>query len=273
METTVECFIEKVRNRPCLWNMNHVSYRDVAKKDAAWERVAKECGMSCGRDAKSQWKKLRDSHREALRRRKPEAGPSAQYLKPWKYEEDMRFILSQSENKDVPLYSNDSNDTQESNNDNLAEANNMTIKILPTDMPDSVYHEDPLYSDLDNRKRKGDMSDIYELEKLREERERHREELLRQVAVMNRNEDALSKLFESLCYKTRDLPKYLQLRVQREIFDSVSRAEEEALALDPVMNAYNSVSPRYNPASVGSQRHYDVPSDFEAKLNRKSIDS
>ncbi|XP_052750028.1 uncharacterized protein LOC128200484 [Galleria mellonella] len=44
--------------------------------------------------------------------------------------------------------------------------------------------------------------------------------------------DALTNLFSSLYQKTRDLPKHLQLRVQREISESVTRAEEEVLLRD-----------------------------------------
>lgn len=49
MENTVEFFIERVRSQPCLWNQNHVSYRDHNKKDITWERIAKECGMVNGK--------------------------------------------------------------------------------------------------------------------------------------------------------------------------------------------------------------------------------
>lgn len=41
-------FIEKVRVNPCLWDVNSVQYRDVSRKDAIWEVVAKECGMDNG---------------------------------------------------------------------------------------------------------------------------------------------------------------------------------------------------------------------------------
>lgn len=52
---SVDFFIEKVRKYACLWNTSHVAYRDTAKKDLIWERVAKQCAMSNG---KQLYKKL-----------------------------------------------------------------------------------------------------------------------------------------------------------------------------------------------------------------------
>ncbi|KAH9641234.1 hypothetical protein HF086_003221 [Spodoptera exigua] len=53
------------------------------------------------KEAKSHWKKLRDSHREALRRRKTTTGQAAQNMKPWKYENLMEFLLPHRENNET----------------------------------------------------------------------------------------------------------------------------------------------------------------------------
>ncbi|CAB3251855.1 unnamed protein product [Arctia plantaginis] len=257
---TVEFFIEKVRDCPCLWNMDHVSYRDMARKDLAWERVAKECNMSNGREAKIQWKKLRDSHREALRRRKPSSGISAQNLKPWKYEEKMKFVLTKTEVKESAIFWNDSNDTHNSG-DNLIE-NNVTAEVTLPEPVLPMRYPDPLYTD----------------QEIREEKYRERHERRMHTFDMNRS-DGLSKLFDSFCQKTRELPKYLQLRVQREIFDTICRAEEEALSLnlDPI-NAYSpmsSSSPQgYTRApniDRETQRDGEDP-EYERKYSRQSLD-
>lgn len=258
MESTVESFIEKVKIRPCLWNIHHVSYRDIAKKETLWERVAKECGLANGREARMQWKKLRDSHREALRRQKPAAGPSAQFLRPWKYEEHLKFILTQTENhREAQFISNDSNDTEESVNDNATE--NKMIEIPEPEMlslPETLINTDQYTSGRN---------------KIREERERRRGGMRQQSFDRNRS-DALATLFDSLYQKTRELPKYLQLRVQREIFASVSQAEEEALSLttgqDPIGGyslAPSSSSVQYNDmnASKEPQEDYVIESDTE----------
>lgn len=90
---------------------------------------------------------------------------------------------------------------------------------------------------------------IQRREKNREQRRAERDEIRKHITDANRPQDALSHLFESFCQKTRDLPKYLQLRVQREIFETITRAEEEALSYDS-MNTYYSSTPS-NSSSYG----------------------
>lgn len=44
----MELFIEKVKLHPCLWKMSDISYRDIGKKDLAWDKIARECEMANG---------------------------------------------------------------------------------------------------------------------------------------------------------------------------------------------------------------------------------
>ncbi|XP_075973142.1 uncharacterized protein LOC142974597 isoform X2 [Anticarsia gemmatalis] len=186
------------------------------------------------REAKANWKKLRDSHREALRRRNPENGPSAQTLGKWKYEDEMKFLVPQNTDfTDYESVGEDSNTVFE------METKHDSVQVLVD--PLSITKKD-LIEDNDER------------ERMRAEKEQHRDEMRQQAFDMNRD-DPLSKLFDSLCEKTRELPKYLQLRVQREVFESVSNAEEEAMQLDMV----NSSGGNATPASV-------------RKMNRRSVD-
>ncbi|KAM3957729.1 uncharacterized protein ACR2FA_008242 [Aphomia sociella] len=224
---TTELFIQNVRKFPCLWDMNNITYRDMTRKEKSWEIVARECNMLNGLEAKAQWKRLRDCHREALRRRKISAGQGARFFSPWKYEQLMDFLLPHTENKDsptnFPIDPDGSGDIS-------------TECLLP---PPS--RTEPL-----SKNRAIDDTVTEEREKIREERQKERDKWRRQIIETNRiRRDALSDLFSSLCQKTRDLPKYLQLRVQREIFESVARAEEEALTLEQTMNE----SPRSSTSS------------------------
>lgn len=43
---------------------------------------------------RGEWKKLQDSHRQAMLRRKTRSGQGAKNMKPWKYEALMSFLLS-----------------------------------------------------------------------------------------------------------------------------------------------------------------------------------
>ncbi|XP_045764305.1 uncharacterized protein LOC123866664 [Maniola jurtina] len=228
----MESLIEKVKQYPCLWNMNDIYYRDTGKKDAAWDRIAKQCGLVNGREAKNQWKKLRDSHREALRRRKT---ATVQILRPWKYEAQMEFVLQQSEYTEtvssLPTLQDSHHDTQNSSD------------IESTPSPPGSPHPSSSYIDHENRKQK-----ILEMSSF----------------DMNRvPQDALSNLFASLYQKTRELPKYLQLRVQREIFESVTRAEEEAMSLDPLNSYYSPVA--RNSSALQSSPFSDASADTKPK--------
>ncbi|XP_026317841.1 uncharacterized protein LOC113228699 [Hyposmocoma kahamanoa] len=237
----MDSFIEKVKLYPCLWDTSHVSYRDTAKKDLVWQHVARECGITSGKEAQCQWKKLRDSHREAMRRRKTS---TAQNWRPWKYETEMGFLLLQNVKRPTFL-----NDTQDSTYDALNTTENPinnTIKESPPESPPLSEYSLPTEENMNhcvlhptsstesensNQKRlvTESITDIFQE---RELRQIHKDELRRQVIDMHHcPQDALSKLFDSLCQKTRELPKYLQLRVEREIFEAVSRAEEEALSM------------------------------------------
>ncbi|CAK1578512.1 unnamed protein product [Parnassius mnemosyne] len=210
----MEIFIEQVRSHTCLWDTDSVAYRDTARKDLAWKLVAKACGMVNGAEAKNQWKKLRDSHREAMRRRKTATASQAQAIGPWKYEKLMEFLLPQNRES----YANFCNES---------------------------YSDSHLGLSMDENDTNGGPSTIeVEREMRRQLKEKEREEMRRHFYDENRvMRDALSDLFSSMCQKTRELPKYLQLRVQREIFESVTRAEEEALSYETT----SANSSYYNP--------------------------
>lgn len=197
-----------------------------------------------GQEAKSQWKKLRDSHREAMRRRKTSTGQATQNLKPWKYETLMEFLLSQTENSETSFnYSiyleETSYNTQKISDQNT---NNYVIESHPPPSESPLSTLSTIKSEKNSNQL--DISEIVQRrEKNREQRRTEREELRRDIIDSNRPQDALSALFASLCQKTRDLPKYLQLRVEREIFETINRAEEEALSYDSMndlKNEYNS---------------------------------
>lgn len=174
-----------------------------------------------------------------MRRRKTSTG---QNLRPWKYEIEMEFLL--------PTAKRFLNDTQDISYDTLNSTDSTAINTIKESPPESPLSESSLYppednanhcvlhptssteSENSNQKRLVTES-VTEILHEKEQRQIHRDELRRHAFDMHHAlpQDALSKLFDSLCQKTQELPKYLQLRVQREIFEAVTRAEEEALSL------------------------------------------
>ncbi|CAH2229917.1 uncharacterized protein LOC120637741 [Pararge aegeria] len=92
----METFIEGVRLHPCLWNPMHPEYREVHVKDEAWQRVVDRYNNNSIPNiqiAKTEWKKLRDNHRDALKRAKLGKNKllPAQ-ITTWKYAKAMQFL-------------------------------------------------------------------------------------------------------------------------------------------------------------------------------------
>lgn len=171
-------------------------------------------------------------------------------MKPWKYENLMEFLLPHRENNET--FSNFSNPTQGHDTENTSDTIITDIDIVGSPPPPAEYSLSTT-STIQSGKKNSKQLEITEIiqrrEKNREQRRAERDEIRKHITDANRPQDALSHLFESFCQKTRDLPKYLQLRVQREIFETITRAEEEALSYDS-MNTYYSSTPS-NSSSYG----------------------
>lgn len=202
------------------------------------------------------WKRLRDSHREALRRR----GQAAHNLNPWKYEVLMEFILPQMSTIETrePANSTASQDGCNGHNDtsdaNTNDVEPQTVQVSPESAIPATSSSEP------DRKQKTPNL-VLANAKHQDNRERRREHWQterghhrRHMMDSNRDNmaslssDALSNLFTSLCQKTKLLPRFLQLRVQREVFESVTRAEEEAMSLESLNVCY---SPNNETSSYG----------------------
>ncbi|XP_053696478.1 uncharacterized protein LOC128743825 [Sabethes cyaneus] len=59
--------VKHIRNFPCLWNHRHKHYRNVLKRNAAWDSVAQTMNISVA-EARALWKKARDAHRYLTRK-------------------------------------------------------------------------------------------------------------------------------------------------------------------------------------------------------------
>nr|CAD7457489.1 unnamed protein product [Timema tahoe] len=88
-----EMLIEKVRSRPFLYDAKSGDYRDQEMRTNAWEEIGKELKIKPG-IAKDTWEKLRRCFMNALsRRRNKKSGDGATKMPPWKFEQEMSFIL------------------------------------------------------------------------------------------------------------------------------------------------------------------------------------
>ncbi|VEN61351.1 unnamed protein product [Callosobruchus maculatus] len=90
-----EKLIEEVRNFKFLYDTNDENYLKIKLTDCVWREIAKNLGLKNGNEARTAWKKLRNCHRDALRRQKKcmRSGIPASEIQPWRYQKQMNFLL------------------------------------------------------------------------------------------------------------------------------------------------------------------------------------
>ncbi|XP_059050751.1 uncharacterized protein LOC131845678 [Achroia grisella] len=225
----MDVFIETVKKYPNLWDVNDATFKDFSQKNGYWQKVAKATGLPGASEAKLQWKRLRDCYREALRRRKITIERGLPVHGRWKYEHLMEFLLPLPERKE-----------KQHSNKNFTPEFEINLDTEPIVTCNRVIPALPTLENLNTEKlltrfNTENIENTIQIERVkrRELRRKERQQTRQEAVEANRfDNDAITELFSSLCRKTKELPKYLQLRVQREIFESVSRAEEEALTFE-----------------------------------------
>ncbi|XP_022825544.1 uncharacterized protein LOC111355728 [Spodoptera litura] len=223
----MEEFIDMVHQLPCLWDTGCRDYRDMRKKELAWKRIVTQ--LKCDdipdvKTAKAEWKKLRDSHRDSLKRARAMAnGQDEVITNKWKYADIMKFLLpymkTRKRKRNVTISSDENKESSPSPSDSLLEARPCTSNTDKLDF-NSESHTSQLEStSLENehmyRKRKVE-NDIGEI-----------------MIDMDRNNSSytsskhpLDSFFESMCETTKQFPTWLQYTVKRKIFNVISEAED-----------------------------------------------
>ncbi|XP_055627966.1 uncharacterized protein LOC129769613 [Toxorhynchites rutilus septentrionalis] len=88
-ECKMEELIEAVRSEKCIYVVKHQDYLNTKLKDSIWKQIAEALNLKDGSEAKKCWEKLRNNHRDALRRQKiskPKSGSGAVNIKPWRFQ-------------------------------------------------------------------------------------------------------------------------------------------------------------------------------------------
>ncbi|KAJ8733538.1 hypothetical protein PYW08_001836 [Mythimna loreyi] len=224
----MEEFINMIRQLPCLWDTGCREYRDMRKKDAAWKRIVAE--IKCKdipdvKSAKAEWKKLRDSHRDSLKRAKAVSNGTEMVISnKWKYAEIMEFLLpfmrSRKRRRSLTTSSDDNKESSPSPSDSFLEvqpstSNTDTLNFTPES------HTNKIDTSLPNehvfRKRKIE-NEIGEIMIDMDDRNSSR--------YGERNKHPLDSFFESMCETTKQFPTWLQYTVKRKIFNVISEAED-----------------------------------------------
>lgn len=179
-----------------------------------------------GKIAKNEWKKLRDSHRESLKRAKANtSGQAATPTNTWKYATLLEFLLPYMKNR--KRTGNQPSESQElSSNPSLSEDQNTTS------LEDTAHNDtQPQADDTTNspittttethrNKRKSNDDSLHDLLKeidegyIRrcEERSRRRAD---EVEQATRNRHPLNMFFDSMCETTKKFPDWIQRDVKK----------------------------------------------------------
>ncbi|XP_050307517.1 uncharacterized protein LOC126744203 [Anthonomus grandis grandis] len=235
----MEQLIESVRKYPCLWKVDTEDYKNNEIKEAAWRKVVAECGITDVKEAKLMWKKLRDGHRQALNKRKTTTGQAANSdTRPWKYENQMYFLLPHLTNRQrstSAVVTNDAVTNVTETQDATETAENIegnselqASQQNTTNQPSQQTHKTPRA----NRKTDKITAYLEQEQKRRELRSIDRDLFRRKLLENNlkpKEDTALKKFFDSMYDETNKLSDYLQVKVQRQIFNSVMEARKEQL--------------------------------------------
>lgn len=232
-----------------------------------------------GEEAKTMWLKLRNSYRDARRRQMKciKSGAAPENIRLWRFQKQMTFLERFMSSGHREGNVNDSDDDSQ-----LPSALPISNEILDSENVDgdnsheSVTHEQfnnadvdrdnieestrktsgtlvqtPVASSKQSKKRKQDdmQSLLKRALQQRDERTKKREEERRKLESRdNLTDDPLYNFFISMYQLTRKMPPNYQHRVRTQLFQAVSKAEEE------IMNIPS------RPPSTLTSSHYSVVS-------------
>ncbi|XP_028131789.1 uncharacterized protein LOC114327381 isoform X1 [Diabrotica virgifera virgifera] len=232
----VERLIEIVRDNPVLYDTNHDNYMRTKLKDEIWEEIGLELNTD-GNSVKDQWRKLRDSYREALRRQSSKIGHKSGPVRLWLYQKEMEFLIPHMKNRTTagtltatynPADTIEYPELQLSDEIKSEHIDDTTVPVdeAPNDAEEVecfqrpkaikrtiVTLSEPIKRYINNSEERVKRKLIQQLSQ--EEKESHRD-------------DALYQFFMSMYTITKKLPMKYQRQVRMKVLEEVSKAEEES---------------------------------------------
>ncbi|XP_026726168.1 uncharacterized protein LOC113492736 isoform X1 [Trichoplusia ni] len=192
-------FIEAVRAYPCLWNPQHPNYPEVHARSQAWQNVIKEINDSSIpniKAARTEWRKLRDNHREALKRAKlgqnkllPAQVTTWKYAKAMQFlEPHMKYRITENIEMDPPVSTGSKSSEHDVSTTNA-------VEVIKSDIP--LKRRCPDHDQTASTK-----------------------------AHHEKDTDALESFFNCILKSTRDMPPWMQTQVKKKIFAVIIDAEE-----------------------------------------------
>lgn len=183
------------------------------------------------KEIKALWKKLRDGHRQALNKKKPSNGQAgfSDSSRVWKYEKQMAFLVPYLSNRQrsTNVFAGLDMTQQSDDNTQVEVEDEESVVTAKVPQPQVIYR-----TNIPRHKRKSDhlLLDHLELKQKRRDTKPKTREVFRQELLCSKPEDTgLKKFFDSMCDQTSALPEYLNIKVQRQVFNIVMEAREKEL--------------------------------------------
>ncbi|XP_074039950.1 uncharacterized protein [Leptinotarsa decemlineata] len=293
-----EKIIEAVRKNPELYDTKHANYMKTKLKTRIWQDIATDLNLE-GEAAKTMWLKLRNSYRDARRRQMKslKSGAAPENIRPWRFQKQMTFLESfmsagpregnvndsddDSQHSSALPLSNEILDSEnvegEHCSSNHEQSNNADVeedKVEESSTKTTGTLEQTSVANTKKQKiRKQD--DVHCLLKRslqkREERSKQREEERRKLESRdNPSDDPLYNFFLSMYQLTKNLPPQYQHRVRGQLFQAVSKAEEDVMNLQSrpssSLTSYNysvASSPSTHAWSDSHQTHFQISQQLQ----------
>ncbi|PSN40204.1 hypothetical protein C0J52_25409 [Blattella germanica] len=225
----METLIELVKNHPCLYDTNHEDYVKTKVKEEIWNKIARILECPSGETVKTQWRKLRDCHRDALRRYKTKKknGEITPLSKQWMYLKQMEFLLPYSKKKRATSPSFAENVQVE-----VLEIGENSMEVGETVQLESSNNCDQFIDDEESsipakvQKISNRSSAMNEASNYIKRRSSERD-LLKRKYYYPQDNDSLLQFFMSMYHTTKAMPLSSQLKIKRGIFDVVTEEEEK----------------------------------------------
>ncbi|PNF43208.1 hypothetical protein B7P43_G15662 [Cryptotermes secundus] len=175
--------------------------------------------VSAVEDLKVDGKKLQDSHRQAMLRRKTKSGQGARKMKPWKYEARMSFLLS-----DLTPRQTESNIDVVEETEEREDGVGLTLDEEEEEQTESAFQNRRESRSKNGRKFGKRFDKEHNVDKVitfMQEKERDRKQ-----------PGELEYFFASVCESTKHLPRCFQLRVKQDVMKAILNAEMECLGTE-----------------------------------------
>ncbi|KAL3283962.1 hypothetical protein HHI36_018133 [Cryptolaemus montrouzieri] len=247
-----EKLIDIVKDHPVLYDTSHVDYTRTKMKDELWDKIGVELGSN-GISVKEQWRKLRECHREALRRqKKKKSGDPSGRQKPWIYQSEMEFLLPFMKSRltnTQNLSGCCSFSTMDDNIDHAAGEDE-----IPASPSNEDTRSEPIEDEVPAKKMKkeGDLL-VQHLMQSPERKAEHHHELRHSRQYQN---DAMYHFFLSMFATTKDLPARYQRQIRNKVYEAVTQAEEQY---------YYEISANSNRLTTSPHLPPDFPEYFQAQ--------